>query len=385
MGLRVAVLAPISWRTPPRHYGPWELFASLLTEGLVARGHRRDAVRDRRLVTRPARLQSVVPARLVGGPRRRPEGRGVPPHLRGLRAGRRVRRHPQQLRLPAADLQRPRRHARGDDDPRLLVGADPPGLRSKYNATAAYVAISDADRHPDLDYVATIHHGIDTDAFALHPEPGGYLLFFGRIHPDKGTAEAIEVAAPGRAAAGDRRHRPGPAVLRRAGRAPTSTATASATSARSPPNERSAAARRRARAAPPDRLRRALRLQRRRGDGLRHAGDRVRPRLDARAHRRRRHGLHRRRPRTRRPRPFPSSAASTGPPSARRRSAGSVGTAWSTVPHRLRTDRRGPGVTRPQSRGGAAFFPRGTGLTSKLSTSPTVRSRVIASRNGRWP
>ena len=30
MGLRVAVLAPISWRTPPRHYGPWELFASLL-------------------------------------------------------------------------------------------------------------------------------------------------------------------------------------------------------------------------------------------------------------------------------------------------------------------------------------------------------------------
>src|SRR5256885_12363377 len=39
VGLRVAVLAPISWRTPPLHYGPWELFASLLTEGLVQRGH----------------------------------------------------------------------------------------------------------------------------------------------------------------------------------------------------------------------------------------------------------------------------------------------------------------------------------------------------------
>src|SRR6201997_954127 len=36
--LRVAVLAPISWRVPPRHYGPWEQFVSLLTEGLVARG-----------------------------------------------------------------------------------------------------------------------------------------------------------------------------------------------------------------------------------------------------------------------------------------------------------------------------------------------------------
>ena len=64
----------------------------------------------------------------------------------------------------------------------------------RYNARSAYVAISDADRHPTLDYLATIHHGIDTEAFSLHPAPGGYLLFFGRIHPDKGAAEAIEVA-----------------------------------------------------------------------------------------------------------------------------------------------------------------------------------------------
>ena len=36
--LLVAVLAPVAWRVPPRHYGPWEQFASLLTEGLVAKG-----------------------------------------------------------------------------------------------------------------------------------------------------------------------------------------------------------------------------------------------------------------------------------------------------------------------------------------------------------
>jgi glycosyltransferase involved in cell wall biosynthesis len=57
------------------------------------------------------------------------------------------------------------------------------------------VAISDSDRHPRLDYAATIHHGIDTDAFDVHTAPGSYLLFFGRIHPDKGTATAIDVAA----------------------------------------------------------------------------------------------------------------------------------------------------------------------------------------------
>ena len=36
--MKIAMLAPIAWRTPPRHYGPWELVTHLLTEALVARG-----------------------------------------------------------------------------------------------------------------------------------------------------------------------------------------------------------------------------------------------------------------------------------------------------------------------------------------------------------
>ena len=36
--MHVAMLAPIAWRTPPRHYGPWERVASILTEGLVDLG-----------------------------------------------------------------------------------------------------------------------------------------------------------------------------------------------------------------------------------------------------------------------------------------------------------------------------------------------------------
>ena len=78
-----------------------------------------------------------------------------------------------------------------------IHGFSSPRIREvyrRYDATTAYVAISDADRDPDLKYLATIHHGIDTDAFKLHGAPAGYLLFFGRIHPDKGTAEAIDVA-----------------------------------------------------------------------------------------------------------------------------------------------------------------------------------------------
>jgi hypothetical protein len=55
--LRVAILAPISWRVPPRGYGPWEQFASLLAEGLVRRGVD---------VTLFATADSVTTARLVG-------------------------------------------------------------------------------------------------------------------------------------------------------------------------------------------------------------------------------------------------------------------------------------------------------------------------------
>jgi glycosyltransferase involved in cell wall biosynthesis len=64
----------------------------------------------------------------------------------------------------------------------------------KYNGRAYYVAISNADRHPSLDYVATVYHGIPLDEFTLQTQPDDYLLFFGRIHPDKGVVEAIETA-----------------------------------------------------------------------------------------------------------------------------------------------------------------------------------------------
>jgi len=64
----------------------------------------------------------------------------------------------------------------------------------KYNKKTFYVAISDAYKCPQLDYIATIHHGIDLNRFTFRPDHGKYLIFFGRIHPDKGTKECIEVA-----------------------------------------------------------------------------------------------------------------------------------------------------------------------------------------------
>ena len=186
------MLAPISWRTPPRHYGPWELFASLLTEGLVARGVDVTLFATGDSVTR-ARLSSVVP-------RSWSEDDEIDPkvaeclHISAVfeRAGEFDLIHNGFDFLPltySALVDTPvLTTIHGFSSPRIVP------VYAKYDGRGAYVSISDADRHPDLTYLTTIHHGIDTDAFSLHAQPGDYLLFYGRIHPDKGAAQAIEVA-----------------------------------------------------------------------------------------------------------------------------------------------------------------------------------------------
>jgi glycosyltransferase involved in cell wall biosynthesis len=191
--LRVAVLAPISWRVPPRHYGPWEQFASLLTEGLVVRGV--DVTLFATADSQTAgRLASVVPRGYSEDPDADPKVSECL-HIAHVfeRAGEFDVIHNSFDFLPltySGLVDTPvLTTIHGFSSPRILA------VYQHYNTSGAYVAISDSDRDPSLDYLATIHHGIDTDAFALHRAPGRYLLFFGRIHPHKGTVEAIEVAA----------------------------------------------------------------------------------------------------------------------------------------------------------------------------------------------
>ncbi|MFQ5714932.1 MAG: glycosyltransferase [Candidatus Scalinduaceae bacterium] len=64
----------------------------------------------------------------------------------------------------------------------------------KYNGKVYYVSISDADRSHELDYIATVHHSIEVEKFSFSEQHGEYLLFFGRIHHEKGAYEAIQVA-----------------------------------------------------------------------------------------------------------------------------------------------------------------------------------------------
>ena len=190
--MRIAVLSPISWRTPPRHYGPWESVVSLLTEELVNMGLD---------VTLFATGDSQTTAKLVAAcPRPYSEDPSVDPkvaeclHIAEIfeRASEfdLIHNHYDFLPLTYSGLV-------GTPVLTTIHGFSSPAIipvYRKYNSRGHYVSISDSDRSPDLDYIATIHHGIDVAQFPYSGAEGEYLLFFGRIHPDKGVHEAIQVA-----------------------------------------------------------------------------------------------------------------------------------------------------------------------------------------------
>ena len=190
--MRIAFLAPISWRVPPRHYGPWEQFSSLLTEGLVKRGLN---------VTLFATADSVTSARLAAVA---PTGYSEDPTLdpkvwEALHIANLFERAAEFDLIHNSFDFLPLTFTRLVETPVVTTihGFASDATLAPYVAYAdrvSYVAISEADRHPALEYVATIHHGIDFSQFEFNLEPDDYLLFFGRIHPDKGVAEAIEVA-----------------------------------------------------------------------------------------------------------------------------------------------------------------------------------------------
>jgi glycosyltransferase involved in cell wall biosynthesis len=192
MPIRVALLSPISWRTPPRHYGPWESVVNLLSEGLVQSGLD---------VTLFATGDSQTSGKLVAVcPHPYSEDPSVNPKVAECL-------HISEVfeRCAEFDLIHnhfdflPLTYSGLVDTPVVTTihGFSSPSIipvYKKYNAIGHYVAISEADKSPELDYVATIHHGIDISKFRFSEFEGEYLLFFGRIHPEKGVHEAIQVA-----------------------------------------------------------------------------------------------------------------------------------------------------------------------------------------------
>jgi glycosyltransferase involved in cell wall biosynthesis len=213
--LRIAMLAPISWPAPPVGYGPWEKGVWNLTEELVRRGHEVTLFAAAGSRT-SAELVETVPHPLEMWPKdERQVAQRVDPES-GLLVGppdfRTLEQQHIAICLEAArdsrfDVIHSHLHVHALVFSRLISC---PMVQSLHGAAwvkslhpvfdryheQPYVSLSDAERQlkPNLNYVATVYNGIRLEEFPLCTQKDDYLLFAGRLSPEKGPAEAIEIA-----------------------------------------------------------------------------------------------------------------------------------------------------------------------------------------------
>ncbi|MES3018530.1 MAG: glycosyltransferase family 4 protein [Bacteroidota bacterium] len=190
--MKVGILSPIAWRTPPRHYGPWEQMASNITEGLVASG-----ICVTLFATADSLTSGTLDSVIQSGYEEDKE----------LDAKVVECLHISNLMERASDFDILHNHydflplsyskliktpiittIHGFSSPKIIP------VYKKYNNSSSFVSISHANRSPELNYLATVYNGFRTQDFSFVDTAGDYLLFFGRIHPDKGTLEAIQIA-----------------------------------------------------------------------------------------------------------------------------------------------------------------------------------------------
>jgi glycosyltransferase involved in cell wall biosynthesis len=194
--LRIAHVAPVATSIPPPKSGSVETMTSLLTEGLVARGHDVTlfATADSRT---SARLSSIYAHGYWHDPNMWPWELYEMLNLAAAveRAGEfdvihyEAAYYPMSLaftRLSSSPIVQTLHHSPSGDEVALW---------SRY-PEAPFVAISkeQATLLSGANVVATVLHGIDTPNFTFQAEPGDYLLFLGRFTDGKGVLEAIEVA-----------------------------------------------------------------------------------------------------------------------------------------------------------------------------------------------
>ncbi len=190
--MKIAVLSPVAWRTPPRHYGPWEQVASNITEGLVEKG-----IDVTLFATKDSKTSGKLDGIIAQGYE---EDSSVEPkvveclHIANLmeKASKFDIIHnncdflpisySRLIKIPMVTT------IHGFSSPKIIP------VFKKYNDINYYVSISNADRSKELTYVATVYNGIDRKLFTLNENPDNYLLYFGRVHHDKGTWEAIQIA-----------------------------------------------------------------------------------------------------------------------------------------------------------------------------------------------
>ncbi len=194
--LRIAHVGPVATSTPPPKSGSVEVMTSLLTEGLVSRGHHvtlfatGDSVTSAELHAIYAQGywhdESMWPWELC--------------EMLNLAAAVERAHDFDLIHYEAAYYPMSLAFARICPTPILQTLHHSPTreevrLWSRY-PEAPFVAVSQEQARllDGMNVVGVVLHGIDTDAFSLREDPDDYLLFLGRFTEGKGVLKAIEVA-----------------------------------------------------------------------------------------------------------------------------------------------------------------------------------------------
>jgi glycosyltransferase involved in cell wall biosynthesis len=190
--MKIAILSSIAWRTPPRKYGPWEQVSSNIAEGMIEQGID---------VTLFATGDSITKGQLVSVcDKGYAEDATIDPKVAECLHISNLMEQADTFDLIHNNFDfLPISYSRLIKTPIVTTihGFSSPKIipvYKKYNQDSYYVSVSNSDRSPELNYTATVYNGINSNDFIYNCDPEDYLLFFGRIHPDKGVFESIEIA-----------------------------------------------------------------------------------------------------------------------------------------------------------------------------------------------
>jgi len=190
--MKIAILSSIAWRTPPRKYGPWEQVTSNIAEGLVELGFEVTLFATGDSVTK-GELASVCEHPYA-------EDSTIDPKVAECLHISHLMEQAENFDIIHNNFDfLPLSYSHLINTPMVTTihGFSSPKIipvYKKYNSSGYYVSISNSDRSPELNYTATIYNGININEFIFSREPEDYLLFFGRIHPEKGVYESIKIA-----------------------------------------------------------------------------------------------------------------------------------------------------------------------------------------------
>lgn len=194
--MKIAQIAPLWERVPPFRYGGIELIVSLLTDELVRRGHEVTLFASGDSIT-TANLKCVHDQALRLDPTIKEAGLYEQMMLSDVYGQAHrfdiIHSHVGCAALPYSRfVKTPTVHT--------MHGVFTPDNEKMFRQFAwqPYISISEAQREPrlGLNYIHTVYNGIDTSAYPFSPTPTqpAYLAFVGRISPEKGPIEAIQIA-----------------------------------------------------------------------------------------------------------------------------------------------------------------------------------------------